>query len=196
MALDLTGPSSLPGDQVAITSTCYNGGNCGFGSFNPGGNAVGNFSLLGFTFLTSNIFADNSPEYFDVTGNTNRTLTLDFGASPQSLDTTTSKYYFWIAMAGLGAAPESVSVTSNRTLQVIGYQDSFGTGHYSYLDGAATSLGSTGTVVSTRPGSAGDGYTFYLVQDRTVSSVQLSYVHGATPDPHGFIIGAIEVRNQ
>lgn len=196
MALNLTGPSSLPGDQVTVTSTCYNGGTCSFGSFNPGGNAVGNFSLLGFTFLTSDIFADNSPAYLDVTGSTNRTLTIDFGASPQSLDTTTSKYYFWIAMAGLGSAPESVTVTSNRTLQVIGYQDSFGTGHYSYLDGAATALGSTGTAVSTRPASSGDGYTFFYIQDRSASSVQLSYVHGGTADPHGFILGAIEVRNQ
>jgi hypothetical protein len=126
----------------------------------------------------------------------NRTLDIDFGATPQSLDTSGSKYYFWIAVAGLGASPEFVTVTSNRTLQVVGYQDSFSTADYSYLDGAATILGSTGTAISTKPTSGANGYTFYLIQDRSVSTLQLSYVHGATPDFHGFILGAIEVSNQ
>ncbi len=192
MPLNLPGDASLPSDQVAIHST----GTCQFGNWNPPGNAVGSFELLGFSFLTSDIFADNSPPYLDIVGTIDRVLTLDFGASPASLDDADSRYYFWIAMAGLGVHPENVTITSNRSLQVIGYQDSFGTGHYSYLDGSATSVGSTGTVISTRPNSAGDGYTFFLLQDRSVSTLQLSYVAGATPDPHGFILGAIEVRNE
>lgn len=196
MSLVLTGPSALPGNQVSITSSCF-GGACTFGSWDPAGTAVGNFTLLGFSFLTSTIFpTDNSPPYLDVTGNANRTLTIDFGASPSSLDTVGSKYYFWIAMAGLGASPEFATVTSNRSLQVIGYQDSFSTGDFSYLDGAPTVLGSVGTAVSTKPASGSNGYTFYLIRDRSVSTIQLSYVHGATADFHGFILGAIEIRNQ
>jgi hypothetical protein len=81
-------------------------------------------------------------------------------------------------------------------LQVIGYQDSSSNGEYSYLDGAATSLGSTGTVISTKPSSGSNGYTFYFIQDRTASTVQLTLVQGATPEYFGFILGAIEVRNQ
>lgn len=196
MALDLSGPSSLPSNQVSITTSCYSAPNCDYGDWNPPGNTVGSFSLLGFSFLTSAIFADNSPTYWDLKGGTNRTVTVNFGASASSLDTTGSKYYFWIAMAGLGASPEYVEVTSNRSLRVIGYQDAFSTGDYSYLDGSATSLGSVGTVISTKPASGANGYTYYLIEDRTASTIQLSYVHGGSADFHGFILGAIEIRNQ
>jgi hypothetical protein len=129
-------------------------------------------------------------------GSLDRVLNIDFGASPQSLDTSGSKYYFWIGVVGLGPSPQYATFTSNRTLQVIGYQDSSSTGDYSYLDGAATSLGSTGTVISTKPASGGDGYTFYFIQDRTASTIQLSLAQGATPEYFGFILGVIEVRNQ
>ena len=200
MALTLTGPSSLPGNQIAITSSCFDAGVCNYGSFNLPGNTVGNFSLQGFTFLTSDVFpTDNSPEYLDIkggAGSLNRVLNIDFGASPQSLDTAGSKYYFWIGVVGLGPSPESATFTSNRTLQVIGYQDSSSNGEYSYLDGAATSLGSTGTVISTKPASGSNGYSFYFIQDRTASTLQLTLVQGATPEYFGFILGAIEVRNQ
>lgn len=198
MDLDLTGPSSLPGNKVTITSSCYTAGvSCGFGDWNPPGNAIGSFSLLGFTFLTSTIFpTDNSPAYLDVKGGTSRTLDIDFGASAKSLDTSGSKYYFWIAMAGMGASPEFVTITSNRSLKVIGYQDANSTGDYSYLNGSVTSLGSVGTTITTKPASGSSGYTYYLIEDRNASTIQLSYVHGATPDFHGFILGAIEIRNQ
>lgn len=200
MPLTLTGPSSLPGNEVTITSSCFDTSICNYGSFNLPGNAVGNFSLQGFTFLTSDVFpSDNSPEYLDIkggAGSLNRVLNIDFGASPQSLDTSGSKYYFWIGVVGLGPSPESATFTSNRTLQVIGYQDSASNGEYSYLDGAATSLGSTGTVISTKPASGSNGYTFYFIQDRTASTIQLTLVQGATPEYFGFILGAIEVRNQ
>lgn|GEM_PF-6924942 len=200
MPLTLTGPSSLPGNEVTITSSCFDTNICNYGSFNLPGNTVGNFSLQGFTFLTSDVFpSDNSPEYLDIkggAGSLNRVLNIDFGASPQSLDTAGSKYYFWIGVVGLGPSPESATFTSNRTLQVIGYQDSSSNGEYSYLDGAATSLGSTGTIISTKPASGSNGYTFYFIQDRTASTIQLTLVQGATPEYFGFILGAIEVRNQ
>lgn len=200
MPLTLTGPSSLPGNEITITSSCFDASICNYGGFNLAGNDVGNFSLKGFTFLTSDVFpSDNSPEYLDIkggAGSLDRVLNIDFGASPQALDTTGSKYYFWMGVVGLGPSPQSATFTSNRTLQVIGYQDSSSNGEYSYLDGAPTSLGSTGTIISTKPSSGSNGYTFYFIQDRTASTVQMSLVQGATPEYFGFILGAIEVRNQ
>jgi hypothetical protein len=199
MDLTLTGPSSLPGNQVTISSSCYDLTLCNYGSFNLAGNAVGNFSLQGFTFLTSTVFpTDNSPEYLDIkggAGSLDRVLNINFGVSPQSLDTTGSKYYFWLGVVGLGPSPESATFTSNRTLQVIGYQDSASNGEYSYLDGAPTTLGSTGTSISTKPASGSNGYTFYYIQDRTASTLQLTLAQGATPEYFGFILGVIEVRN-
>lgn len=195
MDLILPGPSSLPNNQVLITTSCYSGASCDYGDWDPPGNTVGSFSLLGFSFLTSEIFSDNSPPYLDLKGGTNRTLVIDFGASAASLDTASSKYYFWIAMAGLGASPELVTITSNRSLQVIGYQDAFSTNDFSYLDGSPTSLGSVGTIITTKPASGANGYTYYLIQDRSVSTIELSYVH-TNADFHGFILGAIEIRNE
>jgi uncharacterized repeat protein (TIGR01451 family) len=126
-------------------------------------------------------------KYLDIYGGVNipRTFEMDFGKTSEALGSVGKKYRYIVGIAGMGNEGTTSNDIFSVPLEVVGNYDSFGTGVYSNLDGVqSTTLGMTGTVVSTNTNTT-QGYTFYYLPEN-VSKVTMQ-VTGQ--DPHGFIFG-------
>jgi hypothetical protein len=146
--------------------------------------------------------------YLDVIGSTSRTYTISFASSAAAQSNESELYSYFLGVSGLGVfgvtgpSPELGgavnSITTSTDLTVVGYSDSFGTGEYSLLNGAETTIGSTGNVISTNS-TAGtyiaQGYTFYSIADNVTNlTVQESMNFGI--DPHGITVGLVKATRE
>lgn len=133
-----------------------------------------------------------------VTSSIAREITVDYGITAQEISNESFTYRYVIGIAGLrGSSPEFSTITSNRTLTVLGNANVFATSKYSLFgDGApdpvSTTPGATGTVITTNTTSTlPDGYTFYGIPDN-FSTLTLAYTG---TDSHGFIFGVVALPN-
>ena len=133
-----------------------------------------------------------------VTNSIARQITVDYGVSAQEISNESFTYRYVIGIAGLrGSSPEFSTITSNRTLTVLGNANVFSTGKYSFFgdgapDPASTTPGATGTVITTNnTNNLPDGYTFYGIPDN-FSTLTLAYTG---TDSHGFIFGVVALPN-
>ncbi len=130
--------------------------------------------------------------YLDEGSPRTSTWTFQHGGAPAtaaSLATPLQAYTYVFGIAGLGGDPEYQTITSSVPLTVIGNGDAFGTGQYSLLDGAvSTTMGMTGTVISTQTGVGSQGYTFFSLPGN-ISSITLAETGD---DAHGIVFGVVE----
>lgn len=139
--------------------------------------------------------------YLDLIADANsiaRTVTVNYGISAQELSNESFTYRYVIGIAGLSATPSEFStITSDRTLTILGNANVFNTNKYSLFgdgapDPASTTPGATGTVITTNTTtSQADGYTFFGIPDG-FSTLTLTYTGN---DPHGFIFGVVALPN-
>lgn len=177
--------SSLPNGGVTITR---NSGGNGWSSWTPPQSTA--------TINVAGAYSNSFPTtYLDIVsdGTTTgipRNITINFGATANSISSAGNEYQYIIGIAGLGAEGNSVSNTFSVPLTVIGNADVFSNGRFSLLDGQpAVTPGQTGTVFSTSlPNGSGNGqgYTFFFVP-KDVASFVMNITGGN--DPHGFIFG-------
>ncbi|MCW3168675.1 hypothetical protein OMO38_09050 [Chryseobacterium sp. 09-1422] len=174
--------TALPLGGVKVT---YNSGGNGWGYYTPG---------VGTTTITVN-GTQSAPfptTYLDVIdyGNTvagiARNVSIDFGASANSISTADNDYQYIIGIAGLGNEGAVITNTFSVPITVLSNSDVFNTGVYSLLDGVpSVTPGQTGTVVRTNTNTT-QGYTFYSIP-KSVASFTMNLTGGN--DPHGFIFG-------
>jgi len=139
--------------------------------------------------------------YLDLIADANsiaRTVTVNYGISAQELSNESFTYRYVIGIAGLSAtASELSTITSDRTLTILGNANVFNTNKYSLFgdgvpDPVSTTPGATGTVITTNTTtSQADGYTFFGIPD-SFSTLTLTYTGN---DPHGFIFGVVALPN-
>ncbi|KQS94188.1 hypothetical protein [Chryseobacterium sp. Leaf394] len=130
-------------------------------------------------------------DYGNTVGGIARNVSIDFGASANSISTADNDYQYIIGIAGLGNEEAVITNIFSVPLTVLSNSDVFNTGVYSLLDGVpSVTPGQIGNVVSTNT-NATQGYTFYSIP-KSVASFTMNLTGGN--DPHGFIFGVYNMN--
>lgn len=157
--------------------------------YTPPATQDGSFALDGLSEVS--LAWQGSFPYIDVLAGgpspgVNGEVRFSFDRSAEQLG---SGWRYIIGVGGTSGSPLEgpTTITSSQPLELIGRFDAFGSGKYASFRAPSTILGTSGA-------GGADGLLFFLLPaDAQDVTMTISDTFGAIPDPHGYVVGALNV---